>query len=111
MIVLAFMASALLICDAWFDITTSSGTADVSVAVASAMLLELPLAAFNGGLSTVVNPSGHKGGTLNFDAQSTPDSFDPGNTYYAWVLNFDRLFVMPKTSDTTVRTRTRSRPS
>jgi hypothetical protein len=44
-IVLAFMASALLICDAWFDITTSSGTADVSVAVASAMLLELPLAA------------------------------------------------------------------
>jgi ABC-type transport system substrate-binding protein/predicted Ser/Thr protein kinase len=52
-------------------------------------------AAFNGGLSTVVNPSGHKGGTLNFDAQSTPDSFDPGNTYVPWVMNFDRLFAMP----------------
>ena len=53
------------------------------------------LAAFNGGLSTVVNPSDHKGGTLNFDAQSTPDSFDPGNTYLPWVMNFDRLFAMP----------------
>jgi hypothetical protein len=44
-IVLAFIASVLLTCDAWFDITTSSGTADVVVAVASAVLLELPLAA------------------------------------------------------------------
>src|SRR6202023_2664396 len=53
------------------------------------------VAAFNGGLSPVVNPSDHKGGTLNFDAQSTPDSFDPGNTYLPWVMNFDRLFAMP----------------
>jgi len=52
-------------------------------------------AAFNGGLSSVVNPSDHKGGTLIFDAQSTPDSFDPGNTYLPWVMNFDRLFAMP----------------
>jgi ABC-type transport system substrate-binding protein/predicted Ser/Thr protein kinase len=52
-------------------------------------------AAFNGGLSTVVDPSDHKGGTLIFDAQSTPDSFDPGNTYLPWVMNFDRLFAMP----------------
>ncbi len=43
----------------------------------------------------MVNPSSQKGGTLVFDDSSTPDSFDPGNTYYAWVLNFDRLFVMP----------------
>jgi ABC-type transport system substrate-binding protein len=53
------------------------------------------VAAFNGGLSTVVNPSDHKGGTLIFDAQGTPDSFDPGNTYLPWVMNFDRLFAMP----------------
>ena len=26
---------------------------------------------------------------------SVPDSFDPGNTYYAWVLDFDNLFTMP----------------
>jgi len=51
--------------------------------------------AFNGGLSTVVNPSDHKGGTLTFDAQSAPDSFDPGNTYLPWVMNFDRLFTLP----------------
>jgi peptide/nickel transport system substrate-binding protein len=53
------------------------------------------VAAFNGGLSSVVNSSDHQGGTLNFDAQGTPDSFDPGNTYLAWVMNFDRLFAMP----------------
>jgi peptide/nickel transport system substrate-binding protein len=46
----------------------------------------------------VVNPSTHKGGTLTFGDSSTPDSFDPGNTYYAWVLNFDRLFVTPLTT-------------
>jgi ABC-type transport system substrate-binding protein len=51
--------------------------------------------AFNAGIAGVVNPSTHKGGTLIYDDSSTPDSFDPGNTYYAWVLNFDRLFVMP----------------
>jgi ABC-type transport system substrate-binding protein len=51
--------------------------------------------AFNAGISGVVNASTHKGGTLIYDNSSTPDSFDPGNTYYAWVLNFDRLFVMP----------------
>ena len=53
------------------------------------------VAAFNSGLSTVVNPSDHQGGTLVFDAQSTPDSFDPGNTYLPWVMNFDRLFAVP----------------
>jgi peptide/nickel transport system substrate-binding protein len=51
--------------------------------------------AFNAGINAVVNPSTHKGGTLIYDNSSTPDSFDPGNTYYAWVLNFDRLFAMP----------------
>ena len=52
-------------------------------------------AAFNAGQNSVANPSSSKGGTLVFDDSSTPDSFDPGNTYYAWVLNFDRLFAMP----------------
>src|SRR6266849_11086345 len=50
--------------------------------------------AFNAGLNSVVNPSSGKGGTLTYDNSSTPDSFDPGNTYYAWVLNFDRIFTM-----------------
>src|ERR1039458_3230518 len=51
--------------------------------------------AYNAGVTSVVNPSSAKGGTLIYDNSSTPDSFDPGNTYYAWVLNFDRLFTMP----------------
>ncbi len=51
--------------------------------------------AFNAGINSVVNPASGKGGTLTYDNSSTPDSFDPGNTYYAWVLNFDRIFTMP----------------
>ena len=43
----------------------------------------------------MVNPSSHKGGTITFASTSTPDSFDPGNTYYAWVQNFDRYFMTP----------------
>ena len=43
----------------------------------------------------MVNPSTAKGGTLTLALSSTPDSFDPGNTYYAWVLDFDNLFTMP----------------
>ena len=50
---------------------------------------------FNKGITQVVNPSTHTGGTLTYESHAAPDSFDPGNTYYAWVLNFDRLFVMP----------------
>ena len=51
--------------------------------------------AFNAGISSVVNPSTHKGGTLTYDLSNTPDSTDPGNTYYAFMLNFDRLYAMP----------------
>jgi len=52
-------------------------------------------ATYNAGSTTVVNPSNAKGGTLTMALSSTPDSFDPGNTYYAWVLDFDNLFTMP----------------
>ena len=50
-------------------------------------------AAFNAGITSVVNPSTHKGGTLTFDWRSAPDSFDPGNTYYAAVWDFARLYI------------------
>jgi peptide/nickel transport system substrate-binding protein len=52
-------------------------------------------AAFNAGITSVVNPSTQKGGTLVMDSSSPPDSLDPGNTYYAWVLNLDHLWAMP----------------
>ena len=51
--------------------------------------------AFNAGITSVVNPSTHKGGTLTYDLSNTPDSTDPGNTYYAFMLDFDRLYAMP----------------
>jgi hypothetical protein len=44
-VIAAFITATLLTCDAWFDITTASGRADTIIAIASASLLELPLAA------------------------------------------------------------------
>jgi peptide/nickel transport system substrate-binding protein len=52
-------------------------------------------AGFNAAVTSVVNPSTHKGGTISFGLSSTPDSTDPANTYYAWMWNFSRLYTMP----------------
>jgi peptide/nickel transport system substrate-binding protein len=52
-------------------------------------------AAFNAGVTKVVNPSTKKGGTLTFGLSSTPDSFDAGNTYYAWTFDMTRLWATP----------------
>jgi len=48
--------------------------------------------AYNAGLTSIVNQSTKKGGTLTFDWRSAPDSFDPGNTYYAADWDFARLY-------------------
>ena len=42
--VTATITGTLLCCDAWFDVLTSRGTSDIAQAVASAVLVELPLA-------------------------------------------------------------------
>ncbi len=52
-------------------------------------------AVFNAANTGIVNPSTTKGGTLTYGVAATPDSFDPGNTYYAWVLNLNRLWATP----------------
>src|ERR1700684_327583 len=49
----------------------------------------------NAGITSVVHHSTKTGGTLTYDVRGTPDSFDPGNPYYAWVLDFDHLFAQP----------------
>jgi peptide/nickel transport system substrate-binding protein len=53
---------------------------------------------FNQAATSVVNPSSHKGGTIVFDNSSGPDSTDAGNTYYAFNLNFTRLYATPLTT-------------
>jgi peptide/nickel transport system substrate-binding protein len=51
---------------------------------------------YGAAITGIVNPSSHKAsGTLNFGNSSTPDSMDPGNTYYAYMWNFTRLYTMP----------------
>ena len=51
-------------------------------------------ASFDEGLTSVVNPSTHTGGTITFDQSSTPDSTDYDNTYYAYMWDFVRLYSM-----------------
>jgi peptide/nickel transport system substrate-binding protein len=49
---------------------------------------------FDEGLTRVVNPSNHKtNGTIVFEDFGSPDSTDPGNTYYAANWNFIRLYT------------------
>lgn len=43
--VTAAITGTLLVCDAWFDVLTSRGASDIAQAAASALLIELPLAA------------------------------------------------------------------
>src|SRR6266704_3101085 len=50
---------------------------------------------FNAAVTSVTNPSSATGGTINFGNSSAPDSTDPGNTYYAYMWNFVRLYTMP----------------
>src|SRR5215469_10262882 len=51
---------------------------------------------FNAAITKVINPSDTKtNGTIAFGNTSTPDSTDPGNTYYAYMWNFTRLYTMP----------------
>src|SRR5262249_39689329 len=90
---------------------TMAGLASVGAAAA------LALAACGGGGSPPpggsglaggarLNPPGHnggqpahqKGGTIIFDNSSGPDSADAGNTYYAFNLNFSRLYATPLTT-------------
>lgn len=53
---------------------------------------------FNAAITSTVNPSTHKGGTIIYDNSSGPDSTDAGNTYYAFNLNFTRLYATPLTT-------------
>ncbi|MFJ3709228.1 ABC transporter substrate-binding protein [Streptomyces sp. NPDC090053] len=45
------------------------------------------------GLTSIVNKTDKKGGTVTYEHSSGPDSLDPGNTYYGWVQNFSRLYA------------------
>ncbi|GAB2727847.1 ABC transporter substrate-binding protein [Kitasatospora kifunensis] len=46
----------------------------------------------------IVNASDQKGGTVTYEMKGTPDSLDPGNTYYAYIWNFSRLYARPLTT-------------
>ncbi|MFI9824105.1 ABC transporter substrate-binding protein [Streptomyces sp. NPDC052013] len=81
----------------------------MTAGVASVLALSLGAAACGGGggkdddgnggnakkdaaLTSIVNASDKKGGTVTYQHSDVPDSLDPGNTYYGWVQNFSRLY-------------------
>lgn len=49
----------------------------------------------NAATKGVVNASTQKGGTVTYELSDVPDSFDPGNTYYAYMYNLSRLYARP----------------
>ncbi|WP_445081950.1 ABC transporter substrate-binding protein [Streptomyces ipomoeae] len=49
----------------------------------------------NAATKGVVNESTHKGGTLTYASSDAPESLDPGNMYYAYGINFSRLYARP----------------
>ncbi|MFF8593275.1 ABC transporter substrate-binding protein [Streptomyces sp. NPDC015220] len=49
----------------------------------------------NAATKGVVNASETKGGTVVYEMSDVPDSFDPGNTYYAYMYNLSRLWARP----------------
>jgi peptide/nickel transport system substrate-binding protein len=55
-------------------------------------------AAYNAGNSAIVNKSDAAGGVVKYSLSSTPDSFDPGNTYYAFVWDSSRLWARALTT-------------
>jgi len=55
-------------------------------------------AAYNAGNTGIVNKSDKSGGTVKYALSSTPDSFDPGNTYYAFVWDSSRLWARALTT-------------
>jgi len=55
-------------------------------------------AKYNAAVDSVVNASDTKGGTLTFGNSDDFDSTDGGNTYYAYSLNFNRLYERPLTT-------------
>jgi peptide/nickel transport system substrate-binding protein len=55
-------------------------------------------AAYDAGNSGIVNASSNTGGVVKYALSSTPDSFDPGNTYYAFVWDSSRLWARALTT-------------
>ncbi|MGW2838861.1 ABC transporter substrate-binding protein [Streptomyces sp. NPDC001493] len=56
---------------------------------------EIKSAGADAATKDVVNASTEKGGTVTYAMSDVPDSFDPGNTYYAYMYNFSRLYARP----------------
>ncbi len=53
---------------------------------------------YNAANASIVNPSTKTGGVVKYADSDAPDSFDPGNTYYAFVWDASRLWARALTT-------------
>ena len=65
--------------------TSTSGTTDNSSASSAS--------GFNAAVTSIVNPSTKKGGTLKFETSQDADSWDPAIGYYAFAWDMQRYYV------------------
>ncbi|MEV7022655.1 ABC transporter substrate-binding protein [Kitasatospora sp. NPDC093558] len=84
----AVAAAAVLVVTGCTSSKTSGGTSSTNASGAGA----------DAATKGIVNASDKKGGTVTYEMKGTPDSFDPGNTYYAYIYNFSRLYGRPLTT-------------
>jgi ABC-type transport system substrate-binding protein len=76
----------------------SGGSTSSSSGGASSSSSTKAATGYNAANTSVVNPSTNPGGTVKYELSDAPDSFDPGNTYYAFVWDFSRLYARPLTT-------------
>lgn len=76
----------------------SGGSTSSSSGGASSSSSTKAATGYNAANTSVVNPSTKPGGTVKYELSDAPDSFDPGNTYYAFVWDFSRLYARPLTT-------------
>ncbi|WP_034090060.1 ABC transporter substrate-binding protein [Streptacidiphilus albus] len=89
--VLATAASAAMALTACSSGSSGSGSGGSGSAKAGA-------AVYNAGNTSRINPSTATGGTETYELSSTPDSMDPGNTYYDYMWDFSRLYARALTT-------------
>jgi peptide/nickel transport system substrate-binding protein len=75
--------------------SSKGGGSTSSSSGASSSASSKPVIGYNAGNTSVVNASTKPGGTVKYELSDAPDSFDPGNTYYAFMWDFSRLYARP----------------
>jgi len=79
----------------WLGAIASIGALGLAACGGGSSSSTAPPAGFNAATTKIVSPSTKTGGTVTYNDTTWPDSLDPGNTYYAHMWNFTKLYATP----------------